>query len=263
MSADNIHPLRYSVHTRLREFHLKRFIPDRTNGYLLDIGCGLGYLTGALGGGFIRIGIDYDINALRANYKRGLKNMVQGDVVKLPFKKQSFDVVICSEVLEHLPEGMDASLLFEMSSILKPGGRLLITVPSLEGIRAKSVLRNLGHDDPSGGEYHHRIGYSWKGIRDMIDRIPSLKLVKHRYSMFLVSELFMDMLKWVYFRKNKLKDHSDIIETKESLLFQFYQFFSPLLYVGFICEDIFIASIFKGHILILVLERTDNNSDNF
>ncbi len=256
MSEDNIHPLRYSVHTRLREFHLKKLLPNKPNGYLLDIGCGLGYLTGALGDGFIRIGIDYDINALYANYKRGLKNMVQGDVVNLPFKKQSFDVIICSEVLEHLPEGMDASLLFEMSSILKPGGRLLITVPSLEGIRAKSVLRNLGHDDPSGGEYHHRIGYSWNTINAMINKIPSLKLVKRQYAMFLLSELFMDMLKWVYFKKNKFKNHSDIIEIKESLIFQLYRLFFPMIYLGFICEDIFLASIFKGHILILALERT-------
>jgi SAM-dependent methyltransferase len=258
MNANNIHPLRYSVHTRLREFHLKQLLPDRSNGYLLDIGCGLGYLTEKIGNGFIRVGMDSDLNALRLNYNRGLKNMVQGDIVKLPFKKQSIDVITCSEVLEHLPEGMDRSLLFEMSSILKPGGRLLITVPSLEGIRAKSNLRNLGHHDPSGGEYHHRIGYTWKDIDAMINNIPALTVRKKQYAMFLFSELFMDLVKWVYFRKNKFKEHSDIIGIKESLIFRLYRLFFPLLYLSFICEDIFLASIFKGHILILSLERTDS-----
>jgi SAM-dependent methyltransferase len=256
MSSKKVHPLKYSVHTRLREFHLRRLFPRLSTGRLLDVGCGLGYLTETLGKDFITTGMDYDIHALEVNQARGL-DMVRGSVAQLPFKEQSFDVILCSEVLEHLPEGVDEKALAEMARLLRPGGRLLITVPSLEGIRAESVLRNLGHDDPAGGEYHYRIGYAWQNIEAMIARTPSLKIIRKRYAMFLFSELFMDILKWVYFKKNKLKEHSDMMEMKDSLLFRTYRFVFPMLHFCFVCEDMLLASIFKGHILVLALERTN------
>lgn len=50
-----------------------------------------------------------------------------GDAARLPFPDHSFDRIICSEVLEHLPD-VDAALA-EINRILKPGGRLAISVP--------------------------------------------------------------------------------------------------------------------------------------
>ncbi len=255
MSLKKAHPLKYSVHTRLREFHLRRLLANSPNGRMLDIGCGLGYLIEVLGEDYKCMGMEYDIHALEANREKGLVSIVQGDATKLPFGKECFDVVICSEVLEHLPDGLDEKALNEIAHIIKPGGRLLITVPSLEGIRAESTLRNIGHDDPAGGEYHYRIGYAWNDIRDMLNRVPSFKLLKRRYSMFLFSELFMDLLKLVYLKKNRMKEHSDIMEMKDSFLFRMYRVIFPLLHVLSVCEDILFASIFKGHILILELER--------
>lgn len=255
MSDKEVHTLKYSVHTRLREFHLRRLLPNLPQGRLLDIGCGLGYLMEALGQGFTRIGMDYDIHSLRANRERGLKNMIRGDATRLPFKEQSMDVIICSEVLEHLPDGMDEGALAELARVLRPGGRLLVTVPSLEGLRATSALRNLGHDDPCGGEYHYRHGYAWQDIEAMINRIPQLSIRERHYAMFLFSELFMDLLKWVYLRKNRLKEHSDMIKMEGSFLFSLYRIFFPLLHFGFICEDMLLSPIFKGHILILALDK--------
>lgn len=246
---------KYSIHTRLREFHLRRFMRNEPFGYLLDIGCGLGYLTENLGDGFMRIGIDDDIFALKDNIKRGLNNMLLADATNLPFQEGAFDVIICSEVLEHLSEGADQNALFEMARILKQGGQLLITVPSLEGIRARSALRNLGHEDSRGGEYHYRIGYSWKEIKNIIKRIPALEIKRKRYSMFIFSELFMDLLKLAYFKKNKLNAHSDLRNLKDSTLLLFYRFFFPILYRLFVYEDLFLTPIFKGHILILELEK--------
>lgn len=257
MSLKSFHPLKYSIHTRLREFHLKRLMPNLSGGSLLDVGCGLGYLTSVLGDGFFCVGLEFDIKALSINRGTDLNNLVQGHAVKLPFHEKSFDVVICSEVLEHLPKGKDETVFSEMARVLKPGGRLLVTVPSLEGLRAHSMLRNLGHEDPNGGEYHYRIGYSWQEMKSIIDRLPMLRIRKRRYAMFLLSELFMDLMKWVYFKKNKLKEHSDIMEIKESLLFRLYRFLFPLIRFCFVCEDMVLAYFFKGHILILTLERTE------
>lgn len=52
---------------------------------------------------------------------------VVSDIQQLPFKNQSFDVVLCTEVLEHIPSPHTA--LLEFSRILKPGGLLIITAP--------------------------------------------------------------------------------------------------------------------------------------
>lgn len=246
---------KYSIHTRLREFHLKRLLGNRSGGRLLDVGCGLGYLTEAVGGGFVRTGIDLDFAALKENSRRGLKNMIQADAVKLPFKEGSFDIIICSELLEHLRDGMDKGALSEMARILKPGGRLLITVPSLEGLRSASRLRNLGHSDASGGEFHYRQGYLWQDIAGMVRQIPGLNIRGKRYSLFIFSELFMDLIKLGYLRKGDFKEHSDMAKIKDSFLFGVYRLVFPLLYFGFLMEDIILAPFLKGHVLITEVEK--------
>ena len=53
---------------------------------------------------------------------------VQGDALGLPFDDDSFDRVIASEVLEHITD--DGSAFAELARVLRPGGRLAVTVPS-------------------------------------------------------------------------------------------------------------------------------------
>jgi SAM-dependent methyltransferase len=52
---------------------------------------------------------------------------VQGDGLHLPFADAAFDRVICSEVLEHLPD--DRSAMVELARVLRPGGTMAVTVP--------------------------------------------------------------------------------------------------------------------------------------
>ncbi len=52
---------------------------------------------------------------------------MEGDALALPFPDESFDVVIISEVMEHIHD--DKGVLAEMVRVLKPGGRIAITVP--------------------------------------------------------------------------------------------------------------------------------------
>jgi cyclopropane fatty-acyl-phospholipid synthase-like methyltransferase len=53
---------------------------------------------------------------------------LRGDVTKLPLKDAYFDRVICSEVLEHIPD--DHQAVWELKRVLKDDGRLAISVPT-------------------------------------------------------------------------------------------------------------------------------------
>jgi len=54
-------------------------------------------------------------------------SLAVADALHLPFADESFDVIVCSEVLEHIPDYAQA--LREITRILKPGGKLAISVP--------------------------------------------------------------------------------------------------------------------------------------
>ncbi|MGJ7905900.1 class I SAM-dependent methyltransferase [Actinopolyspora sp. H202] len=58
----------------------------------------------------------------------GAATTVQGDALDLPFPDESFDHVIASEIFEHIPE--DDKAMHELVRVLKPGGRVSVTVPS-------------------------------------------------------------------------------------------------------------------------------------
>lgn len=49
------------------------------------------------------------------------------DIVDIPEPEASFDVILCSEVFEHLPDALKA--LDEFARLLKPGGKLILTAP--------------------------------------------------------------------------------------------------------------------------------------
>ncbi len=52
---------------------------------------------------------------------------IVSDITKIPVKSGSFDAILCIEVFEHIPDPISA--LKEFSRILKPGGKLILTVP--------------------------------------------------------------------------------------------------------------------------------------
>ncbi len=82
-----------------------------------------------------RFNIDsYPYRVVYANLSYASSPHVQADVAQLPFLDGSFDAVICSEVLEHVPDPRPA--LSEAHRVLRSGGKLLACTPFLYRIHA-------------------------------------------------------------------------------------------------------------------------------
>ncbi|HKH88194.1 MAG TPA: class I SAM-dependent methyltransferase [Acidimicrobiales bacterium] len=73
---------------------------------------------------------------------------VQGDAFGLPFPDASFDRVIAAEVLEHLPD--DRTAMSELARVLKPGGRMAVTVPRYGPEVVNWMLSDEYHNVPGG-----------------------------------------------------------------------------------------------------------------
>jgi SAM-dependent methyltransferase len=71
--------------------------------------------------------VDYTASDLDASRYRHIDNMQMADLTQTHFESDRFDIVICSHVLEHVPN--DRKAMREIWRILKPGGRALLPVP--------------------------------------------------------------------------------------------------------------------------------------
>ena len=73
---------------------------------------------------------------------------VQGDALALPFADGTFDRVIASEVLEHIPD--DTAAMRELARVLRPGGAMAVTVPRCVPEAINWALSDEYHDTPGG-----------------------------------------------------------------------------------------------------------------
>ncbi len=153
----------------LHELNLK------PNDVVLDAGCGLGRHLRHLARmpGLKIFGIDKNAWALRETAK-SLDAMPDAqskdylvsiaDINRLPFADASFDCIICSEVLEHIPDHEQA--IRELDRILKPHGTLVVSVPRFFAERICWLISRDYYNEEGG---HIRI-YKKKHLHDMLTR---------------------------------------------------------------------------------------------
>ncbi|UCD85606.1 MAG: class I SAM-dependent methyltransferase [Deltaproteobacteria bacterium] len=104
----------------------------------------------------------YNLNSIN-NGNDGLRTVSMADVTTLPFKTGIFDMVICSEVLEHIPENRTA--IAELVRVLKPGKNLVISVPRFLPERICWAISESYRNEPGG---HIRI-YRKKELRRLLE----------------------------------------------------------------------------------------------
>lgn len=105
-------------------------------GHLVDFGCGNGAQTLVMGRDFLKVtGTDLQEEFL-AEFRRSIEgDRLQGkfeavrlDDGRIPLPDGCADVVTCFAVLEHVPQ--EGAALAEMRRVLRPGGRLVVSVPN-------------------------------------------------------------------------------------------------------------------------------------
>ena len=77
-------------------------------------------------------GLDPSDEAIRWCSEKGLGVVTKGDVCNVPFPDASFDLVLATDVIEHVDD--DARALAEIYRVLKPGAPLLLTVPAFQSL---------------------------------------------------------------------------------------------------------------------------------
>jgi ubiquinone/menaquinone biosynthesis C-methylase UbiE len=120
-------------------------------GRILDAGTGTGLNLRHLPAG--SVGLDINPRNVELVAQRLPEHqVVLGDIESMPFKDGSFSTVVCTEVLEHVPNPSRA--LDEMKRVLVPGGVLIGSVPARSTIwRLRFLSSTCPHSEPFHNEY--------------------------------------------------------------------------------------------------------------
>jgi len=117
---------RLNAYVTARYGQVAKLIPRNSQRRILDVGCGDGVLLSLIGQGRL-YGVDPDQDSLDFAAAKIKAKLVRAKAEKLPFSNNFFDVVLATEIIEHLPR--PELMLQEINRVLKKGGRAIITTP--------------------------------------------------------------------------------------------------------------------------------------
>jgi SAM-dependent methyltransferase len=129
-----------------------RQLPVPTGAAVLDAGCGSGRMLQELAPYGRVTGVELDPDAAAAAISREIGEVHIGRVEELPLESESFDLITCLDVIEHVPD--DRRALDELRRVSKPGGWLLLTVPAYQALWSLHDVAN-----------HHYRRYSRRSLR--------------------------------------------------------------------------------------------------
>jgi SAM-dependent methyltransferase len=128
----------YLARAEILEAILARHLhPDRQR-LILDIGCGPGGMRPILSQFGRLVSTDFTFEALRFCAAQKLDYLVAADGMRLPFRDDHFDAAVAFDVIEHLSD--DGLGVRELFRVLKPQGRLFVTVPAFQFLWGRQDL---------------------------------------------------------------------------------------------------------------------------
>ena len=136
------------------------YVGDRAR--VLDAGCGSTQLLNRFPQA---IGMDYSRRKLRFMRRPG-RRLVNGSTRHLPFRSGAFDVVISSQVIEHLPA--DPRIFEELDRCLRPGGTLVLGTVDYGRWQWPLIERLYAVFKPTGYAHEHITHYTHRNLTDII-----------------------------------------------------------------------------------------------
>lgn len=108
----------------------------KQSGTMLDLGCSSGGFLGFFRGDSWKLyGIEMSADCARRAELRTGAHVFVGDIPDAPFQPESFDVITCFDVLEHLYEPLQ--IMAKVREWLKPGGIFYVQVPNIDSAEAR------------------------------------------------------------------------------------------------------------------------------
>lgn len=158
---------------------------------ILNIGSGTGGTIPMLQEFGEVFNVDVSEQALKILKSKGINNLHKIEGTKLPFKANYFDVAVAMDVLEHIKE--DEQALKEWSRVIKPNGRLVITVPAYQWLWSE-------HDE----SLHHFRRYTASNLHKICNQ-ANFKVRKRSYMIMFTFPLVVGyrLLSSIYKRESK------------------------------------------------------------
>jgi SAM-dependent methyltransferase len=146
-----------------------RLVKGKREVSVLNIGVGTGGIeTLCLERGWKTSSLDPSSESIDKISSKGVTGKA-GFIENIPFEDGQFDIVFCSEVIEHLTEEQIAAGKQEICRVLRKGGTLVGTVPFNEHLPANRVLC------PNCSNVFHRWGHEQSFTRETLEKALALK----------------------------------------------------------------------------------------
>ena len=244
------HPFDCSLTTTLKSVHVLRYLEPRAEEAVLDVGCGLGFFLNRLAGRGLRgFGLDFSAKSLGLARQIVDCSLAQGDAQCLPYRDDSFDKIIFTDVLEHVFD--DRQTLREVARIGRDGAKVALVTPGTRGALARTSWRKLFHDEAGTPEFDERPGYVPEELRRLMEA-NGIRVVRMRQTLIFVGEFLLQATKkYLKMKKLHYQTQGDIVNITDSGSYRIYRrFVFPLFWGLARLEDMLLGRVANGHSLI-------------
>ena len=167
----------YYWERRLLLESLQKLCHHAQKGLLLDVGCGRKPYHALFSDSVSHYwGVDYPVTMVNS-YRSATQADAFADCLQLPFQDRSFDTVLNTQVLEHVPDPQ--RLIAEMSRVLKPGGVLILSAPMTWPL----------HEEPF--DFYR---YTTHGLKSLLhsNRLRVIQEIQRAGTMLTLAQVFLD-----------------------------------------------------------------------
>ncbi|MDO8619165.1 MAG: class I SAM-dependent methyltransferase [Candidatus Daviesbacteria bacterium] len=184
-----------AINKSLLDTYLSKNLAEK-NLKILDAGCGPGAMLPMLASYGDVIGVDISDEALKYAQMRG--KVKKGNILDLDFADETFDLVVCMDVLYHTWVEDEAKALREFNRVLKKGGILLVREPAYNWLRGREDVGSLA-----------KRRFSKMELANLLQK-SSFKILKITYANFFLFPIVFILRIRSSLSPNNIKGSSDL-----------------------------------------------------